>query len=65
VGVITHVPRGFNEEFQRSTERGASPLPGLTWRHKIRIAGKFNLFLTFFFRLYKIGWLTYNKIGIR
>jgi hypothetical protein len=31
-------PPGFNEEFQRSTERGASPLPGLTWRHKIRIA---------------------------
>jgi len=37
-GVVTH--RVSMKSFNALPERGASPLPGLSWRHKMRIPGE-------------------------
>jgi hypothetical protein len=55
VGVVTH--RVSMKSFNALPERGASPLPGLTWRHKMRIAGTCKLFVAF------IPIKSYNQIS--
>ncbi|MCX6579346.1 MAG: hypothetical protein NT166_04115, partial [Candidatus Aminicenantes bacterium] len=52
MGVNTH--RVSMKSFNALPERGASPLPGLTWRHKIRIAGLMPGRLTYGSDLYSI-----------